>query len=80
MTLNGSLIGCSSHLQIMDTEADDGFNVAEARRLVTSMNRKKKKAGGFQAMGLSDVVYKGIMKKGFKLPTPIQRKVITFQS
>ncbi|GBC00003.1 hypothetical protein RclHR1_03700010 [Rhizophagus clarus] len=39
-------------------------------------NRKKKKSGGFQSMGLSYPVYKAIFHKGFKVPTPIQRKTI----
>ena len=30
----------------------------------------------FQAMGLSQDVFKGVMKKGYKVPTPIQRKSI----
>ncbi|OON16006.1 DEAD/DEAH box helicase [Opisthorchis viverrini] len=59
-----------------DIETDDDFAVAEARELVTTMNRKKKKSGGFQVMGLSFLVFKGITKKGYKLPTPIQRKAI----
>ncbi|OXB76408.1 UNVERIFIED_CONTAM: hypothetical protein H355_014123 [Colinus virginianus] len=37
---------------------------------------KKKKSGGFQSMGLSYPVFKGVMKKGYKVPTPIQRKAI----
>ncbi|XP_069954053.1 ATP-dependent RNA helicase DDX54 [Cherax quadricarinatus] len=37
---------------------------------------RKKKSGGFQSMGLSGPVFKGIMKKGYKVPTPIQRKTI----
>lgn len=37
---------------------------------------KKKKSGGFQSMGLSYPVFKGVMKKGYKVPTPIQRKTI----
>lgn len=37
-----------------------------------------KKGGGFQAMGLSYPVLKGIIKRGYKIPTPIQRKVILF--
>ncbi|ETN66933.1 DEAD box ATP-dependent RNA helicase [Anopheles darlingi] len=37
---------------------------------------KKKKSGGFQAMGLSAPVLKGILKMGYKVPTPIQRKTI----
>ncbi|XP_058126727.1 ATP-dependent RNA helicase DDX54 [Anopheles ziemanni] len=38
--------------------------------------RSKKKSGGFQAMGLSAPVLKGILKMGYKIPTPIQRKTI----
>lgn len=36
---------------------------------------KSKKSGGFQSMGLSFGVIKGITKRGYKIPTPIQRKV-----
>ncbi|XP_040272589.1 ATP-dependent RNA helicase DDX54 isoform X2 [Bufo bufo] len=52
-----------------DTEPD-------TRQLVRAQNKKKKKSGGFQSMGLSYPVFKGVMKKGYKVPTPIQRKVI----
>jgi ATP-dependent RNA helicase DDX54/DBP10 len=38
----------------------------------------KKKGGGFQSMGLSREVLKGILKRGYKVPTPIQRKVGIF--
>ncbi|XP_075754048.1 ATP-dependent RNA helicase DDX54 [Pelodiscus sinensis] len=44
--------------------------------MVRVQNRKKKKSGGFQSMGLSYPVFKGVMKKGYKVPTPIQRKAI----
>ncbi|XP_007442076.1 ATP-dependent RNA helicase DDX54 [Python bivittatus] len=46
------------------------------QELVRAQNKKKKKSGGFQSMGLSYPVFKGIMKKGYKIPTPIQRKTI----
>ncbi|KAJ8651744.1 hypothetical protein O0I10_012691 [Lichtheimia ornata] len=39
-------------------------------------NRKNKKSGGFQSMGLSHQVFKAVLHKGFKVPTPIQRKCI----
>uniref|UniRef100_F7CX84 ATP-dependent RNA helicase DDX54 n=2 Tax=Xenopus tropicalis TaxID=8364 RepID=F7CX84_XENTR len=52
-----------------DTELD-------TREMVRAQNKKKKKSGGFQSMGLSYPVFKGVMKKGYKVPTPIQRKVI----
>lgn len=41
-----------------------------------SKKGKKKKGGGFQAMGLSMPILKGILKMGYKIPTPIQRKAI----
>lgn len=34
-----------------------------------------KKGGGFQSMGLGYNILKGITKRGYKQPTPIQRKV-----
>ncbi|XP_017702803.1 PREDICTED: ATP-dependent RNA helicase DDX54 isoform X4 [Rhinopithecus bieti] len=48
----------------------------DTREMVRTQNKKKKKSGGFQSMGLSYPVFKGIMKKGYKVPTPIQRKTI----
>ncbi|XP_028914172.1 ATP-dependent RNA helicase DDX54 [Ornithorhynchus anatinus] len=48
----------------------------DTRELVRVQNKKKKKSGGFQSMGLSYPVFKGVMKKGYKVPTPIQRKTI----
>src|SRR5690348_16265923 len=34
------------------------------------------KTGGFQTMNLGKPVLKGIYRKGYKVPTPIQRKTI----
>ncbi|XP_030624214.1 ATP-dependent RNA helicase DDX54 [Chanos chanos] len=48
----------------------------DTRELIRAQNKKKKKSGGFQSMGLSYPVFKGVMKKGYKVPTPIQRKTI----
>jgi hypothetical protein len=36
---------------------------------------QKKKSGGFQSMGLGQAVFRGVVKKGYKVPTPIQRRV-----
>ncbi|NWY53378.1 DDX54 helicase, partial [Chionis minor] len=56
---------------------DDGAEAElDTRAMVQAQNQKKKKSGGFQSMGLSYPVFKGIMKKGYKVPTPIQRKSI----
>ncbi|VDL96199.1 unnamed protein product [Schistocephalus solidus] len=57
-------------------ESESDIDVAETRALVKNANRKKRKAGGFQAMGLSNQLFKSIARKGYKMPTPIQRKVI----
>ncbi|XP_037548242.1 ATP-dependent RNA helicase DDX54 [Nematolebias whitei] len=48
----------------------------DTRQMVRAQNKKKKKSGGFQSMGLSYPVFKGVMKKGYKVPTPIQRKTV----
>ncbi|NXO00830.1 DDX54 helicase, partial [Rhinopomastus cyanomelas] len=58
-------------------EEDDGADAElDTQAMVRAQNQKKKKSGGFQSMGLSYPVFKGIMKKGYKVPTPIQRKTI----
>ncbi|KAJ1939794.1 ATP-dependent RNA helicase dbp10, partial [Linderina macrospora] len=46
------------------------------KQSMQAQNRKKKKSGGFQSMGLDPALFRAIMKKGFKVPTPIQRKTI----
>uniref|UniRef100_A0A452SWT9 ATP-dependent RNA helicase DDX54 n=1 Tax=Ursus americanus TaxID=9643 RepID=A0A452SWT9_URSAM len=59
------------------TSGSSAMNVEpDTREMVRAQNKKKKKSGGFQSMGLSYPVFKGIMKKGYKVPTPIQRKTI----
>lgn len=63
-----------------DGEDDEAFIAAQQ----TSANRKGanlkgrtvKKGGGFQAMGLNANLLKAITRKGFSVPTPIQRKTI----
>ncbi|XP_061368415.1 putative DEAD-box ATP-dependent RNA helicase 29 isoform X2 [Gastrolobium bilobum] len=39
-------------------------------------DKKKPKSGGFESLGLSPNVFKGIKRKGYKVPTPIQRKTM----
>jgi hypothetical protein len=43
---------------------------------IRSMKAKKGGSGGFQTMGLSKHVLKAVLKKGYKVPTPIQRRCI----
>ena len=47
-----------------------------------SASKKKpaKKSGGFNCFAVSPDVLKGIQKRGYKTPTPIQRKVIFFSN
>ncbi|KAF8697446.1 hypothetical protein HU200_036047 [Digitaria exilis] len=37
---------------------------------------KKPKSGGFESMGLCEEVYRGVRHKGYRVPTPIQRKTM----
>ena len=41
-----------------------------------SKSKNKSKSGGFQSMGLSKTVFRGVMRLGYKVPTPIQRAVL----
>lgn len=64
-----------------DSSSDDEGFIAETQ---TAANRKAanlkgksvKKGGAFQAMGLNANLLKAIARKGFSVPTPIQRKTI----
>ena len=38
--------------------------------------QKTKKSGGFESMGLIPNVYAAVKKRGYNIPTPIQRKSI----
>ena len=69
----------------VESEGDDASNdEAFIAAHVTASNRKSsnlkgrtvKKGGGFQAMGLNAALLKAITRKGFSVPTPIQRKAI----
>ncbi|XP_021902445.1 putative DEAD-box ATP-dependent RNA helicase 29 [Carica papaya] len=56
----------------------------ERRLLVSSKSelkrkekqKKKAKSGGFESMNLSANIFKGIKRKGYRVPTPIQRKTM----
>ncbi|KAL3471121.1 ATP-dependent RNA helicase dbp10 [Aspergillus californicus] len=64
-----------------DSDGGDSAFIASQQ---TAANRKGanlkgrtvKKGGGFQAMGLNANLLKAITRKGFSVPTPIQRKTI----
>ena len=76
--LSGHLILADSR---MTTTKDEDWEENEQEKsqmskMVIQQNKKKKKSGGFQSMGLSYEIFKGVMKKGYNVPTPIQRKTI----
>ncbi|CAK9831646.1 ATP-dependent RNA helicase DDX54 [Anthophora retusa] len=63
-----NIVGFADPKQISD---DDEENE------ITNIKKKVcKRSGGFQSMALSFPVLKGILKRGYKIPTPIQRKTI----
>ncbi|KAL4806772.1 P-loop containing nucleoside triphosphate hydrolase protein [Aspergillus unguis] len=78
--LNLDFLSEANAVAIGSDEDDEAF-IAEQQ---TSANRKSanlkgrtvKKGGGFQAMGLNANLLKAITRKGFSVPTPIQRKTI----
>ncbi|KAK6939968.1 DEAD/DEAH box helicase domain [Dillenia turbinata] len=47
---------------------------AELRRL--EKQKKKAKSGGFESLGLCPNVFRAIKRKGYRVPTPIQRKTM----
>lgn len=71
-------------LDFLGAENDDVDDETFIANQQASANRKGsnlkgrtvKKGGGFQAMGLSANLLKAIARKGFSVPTPIQRKTI----
>ncbi|KAK6196821.1 DNA mismatch repair protein Mlh1 [Pestalotiopsis sp. IQ-011] len=63
-----------------DADGDEAFialkQAASFRKNANVKGNSVKKGGGFQAMGLNSNMLRAITKKGFKQPTPIQRKAI----
>ncbi|KAM5348219.1 hypothetical protein ACJ41O_008043 [Fusarium nematophilum] len=61
-------------------DGDEAFialqQAASFRKASNLKGRTVKKGGGFQAMGLNSNLLKAITRKGFSVPTPIQRKAI----
>ncbi|GAB4833094.1 Putative DEAD-box ATP-dependent RNA helicase 29 [Ancistrocladus abbreviatus] len=61
----------------MAEESKLGFLVSSKAELRRKEKEKKKaKSGGFEALGLSPNVYRAIKWKGYRVPTPIQRKTM----
>jgi ATP-dependent RNA helicase DDX54/DBP10 len=73
--------GAGLDIMADDSGLDDEAIIAEEqtksnRRATNLKGRTVKKGGGFQAMGLNKNLLKAITRKGFSVPTPIQRKTI----
>lgn len=60
----------------LEDESEEEENFDSMKLDAAAAASGKKKSGGFQAMGLSHAILKGILKRGYKQPTPIQRKAI----
>ncbi|KAF9969077.1 ATP-dependent RNA helicase dbp10 [Actinomortierella ambigua] len=78
--MEDSLVPRKRPVASMDLDDLMGEDLEEEEDFIShaniAANKKHKKSGGFQSMGLSFPVYKAILHKGFKVPTPIQRKCI----
>ena len=67
-----------------DFSSDDAGFIAETqaasnRKASNIKGRSVKKGGGWQAMGLNTNLLKAITRKGYTVPTPIQRKTSEYQ-
>lgn len=64
-------------LEMLDNEDDDKtINDLSQYFAQNNPNVKKAKAGSFASFGLSKFILSNISKKGYKQPTPIQRKTL----
>lgn len=71
----------STNLLHGESDSDDeaiiaAQQTASNRKAANLKGRTVKKGGGFQAMGLNPNLLKAITRKGYSVPTPIQRKTI----
>ncbi|QKX53068.1 uncharacterized protein TRUGW13939_00139 [Talaromyces rugulosus] len=74
----------AANLNLLDGDDEGEDDAAFIAATQAAANRKAsnlkgrtvKKGGGFQAMGLNAQLLKAIARKGFSVPTPIQRKTI----
>lgn len=67
----------SDSLKYVSFEDDNDIKAVRAKRQDEADSKTPKKATGtFASMGLSRLVLKAILRKGYKLATPIQRKCI----
>lgn len=61
----------------LESDIDFESSGKEMMRQVLEVNKKAAKStGGFESMGLTLPIFKAIKHKGYRIPTPIQRKSI----
>ena len=75
------MLAPESMLELEVSDSDDAGFIAETqaasnRKASNLKGKSVKKGGGFQAMGLNANLFKAITRKGFSVPTPVQRKTI----
>lgn len=73
---NGDLDVMAEESDVDDEAIIAAQQAASNRKGANLKGRTVKKGGGFQAMGLNANLLKAITRKGFSVPTPIQRKTI----
>lgn len=57
-------------------EFDMKENLSATQLKLQKKMRKKAKSGGFETLGLSLPVFRAVKRKGYRIPTPIQRKTL----
>ncbi|XP_020595937.1 DEAD-box ATP-dependent RNA helicase 29, partial [Phalaenopsis equestris] len=63
--------------RIVDSETEALMGVSSKGELKRKQKQlKKAKSGGFESLGLCPEVYRGVKRKGYRVPTPIQRKTM----
>ncbi|XP_072978406.1 DEAD-box ATP-dependent RNA helicase 29 [Typha angustifolia] len=64
-------------LEVEDLEAEAAMGVSSKSDLKRrQMEIKKARSGGFESLGLCSEVFGGVKRKGYRVPTPIQRKTM----
>ncbi|KAI0513515.1 hypothetical protein KFK09_009539 [Dendrobium nobile] len=62
---------------VAEAEAEALMGVSSKGELKRKQKQlKKAKSGGFESLGLCPEVYRGVKRKGYRVPTPIQRKTM----
>eukprot|EP00898_Chlorokybus_atmophyticus_P008356 jgi/Chlat1/8521/Chrsp80S07813 len=69
----GPGLGFPGTEEFSDDGAGEQLSKSAHRRL---KKERKSKSGGFESLGLSSNVFRGVKRKGYRVPTPIQRKTL----